>query len=146
MPQMKKLTAAYLAGLIDGEGYISLLPSVLKGRRYFNPVLKIGMTSRDLIEWFHKSFGGQLEHREYENPNFNDAYTVTLTGKSLKPFLQNILPFLRLKRRQAEICLEKIKVQQAHPGSPYTESENAQNELWYKEIRLLNQRGKDSAR
>lgn len=138
---MSKATAAYLAGFIDGEGYISLHPSTYKGEQYYQPVLKVTSTDQWIVEWMQASFGGSVHYREYDNPRFRDAATWQLNGKKLKPFLQAVAPYLRLKKEQAEILLEKYRLQERHPGTPYTQSEKTSIVKMYRTLRDLNKRG-----
>lgn len=60
-----KYKVAYLAGLIDGEGYV-------KVEKWGTIRITIGMTSRKVIHWLKREFGGKA--------NFNNK---TTTGKSM---------------------------------------------------------------
>jgi len=127
---MSKLNASYLAGFIDGEGYIALKVHKNKsnGNLYYTPILKIAQTDESIICWLKESFGGWYYKREYkEDSHSKDSYYWTLTGTNLKPFLQKVCPYLKLKKKQCELVLKKIKMQ-----------ETLGDELPYKEISTIN--------
>jgi hypothetical protein len=161
---MSKLTASYLAGFIDGEGYISLKPNVVNNKKYFTPVIKISNTNQEIIQWIKDSFGGWIEKR-VDKFNINkDSYCWTLTGKNLKPFLLKIFPYLRIKKEQCKIVLEKInnkestnkylpykqisrinkeRIGKMNVNRNYREDIRNKNQDLYEELRRLNKRGKN---
>lgn len=53
-----KTELAYLAGIIDGEGYLSNMTPKTGG---FRLRIRIGSTSVALIEWLQSHYGGRLE-------------------------------------------------------------------------------------
>ena len=153
---MNKLTAAYLAGFIDGEGYIGIMKmrnqAVAKGYVYLR-VLKIASTDKRIIDWLCKSFGGSTEVRIWdESSNNKDAYCWQLRGKKLEPFLRKTYPYLKMKKRQAEIILKSFKIKAGdesvkhiiHSGWnwKYTKQALEEFERFRQQIRQLNHRGK----
>ena len=132
---MSKLTASYLAGFIDGEGYIALKidRSKSNGKLYYTPIIKIAQTDESIIRWIKESYGGWYYKREYkEDSHSKDSYYWTLTGTNLKPFLQKVYPYLKLKKKQCKLVLQKIKMQ-----------ETLGDEIPYKNISKINQQRKD---
>ena len=109
--KISKLTSAYLAGLVDGEGYIGIL-KVKKGNKakwfssrefIFVPVIKVAMTDRATIQWLYDSFGGTFETRKAHDGNARESYGWAIKNAKPKEFLKFIYPYLRIKKRQAEI-------------------------------------------
>ena len=104
---MSKLTAAYLAGLIDGEGSIGFYNTGnhrIKEKSY-GPYpsirLRIGMTDKNIIEWLKESFGGYFDTRKYpNNSKYNDAYCWSIAGEKCEKVLRHIYPYLKIKKRQ----------------------------------------------
>ena len=162
---MSKLTASYLAGFIDGEGYLGLHPAIRgKNERIsYSAELKVASTDKDIIRWMQKSYGGNLYERKPNNPKHKESLTWTLQGKNLKPFLQKIQPYLRLKKKQCELLLRKIKLQESvminipHPNISrinkqrdnkriknlaYRDEQRKEIENIYLQLRRLNKRGK----
>lgn len=146
-----KTDLAYIAGLVDGEGYVGLVKTSEIRRRKkikdnithcFAPTVKINMTSRVAIQFIQSIFGGKIYFTPKPAPN-RDVYDWQLTNKKdCKRVLEEILPFLRLKKRQAEILLDFIFLRESKPktnssGGTYTENE------WkcWREIKKLNKKG-----
>ena len=165
MSIMSKLTASYLAGFIDGEGYLGLHPAIRgkNGRTSYSAELKIASTDQFIIVWMQKSFGGIIYEKKPNNPKHKDSLNWTLQGKNLKPFLQKIHPYLRLKKKQCELLLRKIKLQESvmrnipNPNISrinkqrenkrlinlaYRDSQRKEIENIYLQLRKLNKRGK----
>ena len=112
---MSKMTASYLAGFIDGEGYLGLHPAIRckNGRTSYTAELKVTSTDMFIIEWMQKSYGGCYYETKPQKPNHKIAAEWSLHGKNLKPFLRKIQPYLRLKKKQCELLLKKIKIQES---------------------------------
>lgn len=134
-----------MAGLIDGEGYIGVA-KVKQGNKkqwfsnrefIFHPVLKVCMTNREIIEWLKDSFGGTFEVRK-GNDKKKESYGWQLRKSQTRDFVSKIYPYLKVKRKQAEIILRFPK----HiAGYPLTDAiYNKRIEL-YELMRTLNQRG-----
>jgi len=150
---MSKLTAAYIAGFIDGEGYLGLKHDRGCGGSQYMSILKITNTKKEIIDWFYQSFGGWTDIKRRKNPKHREAYTWIMAGKKLEPFLRKVYPYLKLKKRQAEILLKRIKLMkgmgdntikhQLHSGWNWKYPPEIMEEIkgLYEEIRRLNKRG-----
>jgi len=142
---MKKLQSAYLAGLIDGEGYIGIL-KVKQGKKkdwfsnrefIFKPVLKVAMVDRELVKWLHQSFGGSFETRKAHG-NARESYCWSLRKGQTIDFVRRIYPYLKVKRKQAEILL---RFPSNKAGYPLTDDIYEKRVDLYNQIRALNKRG-----
>ena len=92
MPENKELTAAYAAGLMDGEGSIGFLRRQSQaGRLAIQPMVQCATTDDFIAPFFKQHWGGQLFvcPRARLNPKWKDALCWNLTG------FDNILRFLR---------------------------------------------------
>lgn len=145
---MSKLTASYLAGFIDGEGYFGIYPVSREGRKtYYISCVKVANTNKEIIEWMHNSFGGFFHTRHFAN-NCKTAYTWTLTDARVVPFIEKIIPYLKIKRPQAELVLKreklklKLKNMGERKGMVYPDNILKEIENCCTEIRKLNARGK----
>ena len=113
MPIMSKLTAAYLAGFVDGEGHISIYPYVRKDRDnqvYYKVNFKVANTNQKLIESFKASYGGWIYTQNKDHIGHKTLYTWSLDSKNAELVLQAVYPYLRIKRRQCELVLERIRL------------------------------------
>ena len=134
---------AYTAGLIDGEGYIGLIPhSVTKNS--FSPKVKVASTNIELVEFLHNNFGGHLDKlRVYSQPNRKMSAMWTLSnGINVGPFLKSLLPYLRVKNKQANLILEYIKKYRYKKMRQVNKEDIIlKRQDIYKQIRVLNYRG-----
>jgi hypothetical protein len=91
---------AYAAGMVDGEGHIGLAP--WKGS--FLPLAEVINTDKRVIDWFVERFpGGNVVKNDRRNALHKPRYNWRLTGRRAYAFLQEVLPYLVIKRDQAAI-------------------------------------------
>jgi len=159
MAVMNKITAAYLAGLIDGEGSLEIRKEIRKGiggsNEYYRPRVRITLTTESLIKWLKESFGGWICKRHPGNPKWADSYEWVMMGSSMKPILDKITPYLRIKKEHAEILKKFLKTfdkkcyETKNIGNKFTgENKVVKETIWkereklYYNIRKLNKKGK----
>lgn len=101
---MKRTDLAYTAGIIDGEGSISIRNT--KNGKYRCYVLRVDVGSTDewLPMWLKFAYGGSVFNEIREKPA-SPLWRWTITTRQAKSFLGLILPYLQLKRPQAEIAI-----------------------------------------
>lgn len=108
-PQQTEL--AYYAGIVDGEGSISVSKSKEGWHKYRQtPMhygkLAVGMTHEPTIRGLHQLFGGYVR-REVRAPRFRDMWRWVCAGKEITTkALLMLYPFLRVKKRQAAAVLD----------------------------------------
>lgn len=134
--------AAYAAGLIDGEGCIRII-------KYSNITYKvtveIKMCDIEGVRYLHDFFGGKLSLRKVKNLKHSDVYSWMLHGRKACTFLKRIMPYLHVKRRNAEIatlCGSTAEYSTSHcvPSDIVTLRERC-----YVESRKANTRGTSAA-
>ena len=93
---------AYVAGLIDGEGCIT----VSQSKGYYSARLDVGMAepALTLLNQLHETFGGSLRQNRRETAKWAAAFRWTLMGKKAAAFFICIGPYLRLKQEQARLA------------------------------------------
>jgi hypothetical protein len=104
-------TIAYAAGLFDGEGHVTIGVSVDKRRGRNRPVyrlyLAISNTDRQVLEWLRDSFGCGVVARREANPTTGKVCCRwQLANRNATRLLVAMLPYLRIKRPQAELMIE----------------------------------------
>lgn len=113
---------AYIAGFLDGEGSICL--SKPKNRRTPHPLITLCNTHFGVMNWISK----KLELREtaiYTYPedtirNHKIKYAVTIGRQAkIKEILENVFPYLIIKKRQAELMLEYLERRGCSQGMRY---------------------------
>lgn len=105
---------AYVAGLVDGDGSISLTEYESPKQVHFFFSLKVVSTQRGQINWLIQQFGGQLhkytDKREINRP----CYTWKVIGQHAKEILLNIRPYMVLKQEAADKAIEYLSLPFGH--------------------------------
>ena len=103
---MSKIDLAYTAGIVDGEGCISIAKK--KEGKYIRYVLQVMVNSTDewLPMWLKFAYGGNVCKRPLKNNNHNPVWQWQTVSRQAGNFLEIILPYLHLKKPQAEIGLK----------------------------------------
>lgn len=110
----------YLAGLIDGEGCISLFRSKRKGKCSYhtyasnNPnyhiELRIEMSKAKKLFFYYKEIlGGSIWQRKRKGRDCI-MYCWSVSGSNLKKLLIFVCPYLKLKQKEARLALEFISL------------------------------------
>ena len=103
-------TKGYIAGIIDGEGSLMVYPFKSKeGYTIYQARLAVGNTKKELIDYLEKTTGigrVRVSHTSQGKP----FYYWALHGNNIRKFLPSILPYLLLKRKQAELLLEYLSI------------------------------------
>lgn len=99
---------AFLAGLVDGDGSISI--SIIRRKDWngnsFQPYIAIGVTSRKLCKWVQQHFGGNLYGYDGVNGH-QKMYHWKLYGKqALRDLILQLIPYLLIKKEAARTVLE----------------------------------------
>lgn len=105
--------AAYIAGFLDGEGYIS----IARANRYAGRIayrLVVGFTNRDLavLEWIQGFLGGTINAKSRSDP-LKHALAFELKSTchpKNKELLLRVQPFIKIKRRQVEVALAFLRL------------------------------------
>jgi hypothetical protein len=124
MNELTETEKAYLAGFFDGEGCINISSSQPKGNATTRHqlVVVIGQCNEEfLTRWSAKCGIGKLyEDRSDKSniPKILRAWHWRMHGKQAATFLSTILPYLDIKRTQAEIALkfDQTMTVMHHPG------------------------------
>lgn len=119
----------YLAGFFDGEGNIQF------GRNKSVPCglqVRVGQKPQgiEILNQFKWYFGGSIY--EYSSKPF---YLWEITSKGAANCLNKLLPYLRLKKRQAELAIEFQKLMKK--GGRLTSTEIAERVELEQEFREL---------
>jgi sulfite reductase beta subunit-like hemoprotein len=101
----------YLAGLLDGEG--SVIVTRTRGRGSVNDSVsaRVIITNTDLplIEWLLAEVGGSFVPKKRMKDHHRQAYQWLLGGRNAAAFLLAVIPYLRIKKAQAEAGLRILE-------------------------------------
>lgn len=101
MRKPTSLKLAYAAGLVDGEGTITLIRTASNQHRA--PVLSLSSTSYELIEIMVNLFGGVVSHHKTYKKHHRRSYSWRLVYSRALDVMRQLLPFLREKKKIARI-------------------------------------------
>lgn len=111
-----ELDLAYLAGVVDGEGTISVqLKMKGDGYQHLRAELKVPNTSMQLLTWIETTFGGNLSKRpdpclvdcsRHHVHRWKAAKVWSVSQRQLAPLLPRLLPYLKVKHQAALEALE----------------------------------------
>ena len=139
----KETDLAYAAGIIDGEGNIGIYANTSMAG-YPRYRLRVRVTNSDewLIHWLKNNFGGSIGvQQQPEGKNWKPAWYWTISCNTAMNFLVEILPYLRLKKSQAELAIEFQKARRRKLGRRFSDEERAVAEAQTILMRSLNKRG-----
>lgn len=140
---------AYLAGLIDGEGTISILKTVNgKGCENFIASVEVSNTDIRMIRWMKEKFGGNVilsNKKRSREGKWRPLYRIVYRGHNVEKILNLVVPYLQLKSRNAELALELRSRMWMHGKNPMPASEWAYRASLCDECKKLNKRGTQDA-
>jgi len=98
---------AYLAGLIDGEGSIGI--DAHGGLR--TPSVRVTITNSciELLEEIAWLWGGAVTTRRIRKFNWKATADLRVGAKTAVDILEEIQPYLRIKRAQCQVALDFAK-------------------------------------
>ena len=102
---------AYMAGIIDGEGsiYIGNFSSNPKtGTKYYQTNIEVTNTDKPLMDWILNMFGGRLytyTAKQLPKNSRRTVYRWIATGERVTHLAEILLPYLIVKKRQADIMI-----------------------------------------
>ena len=100
---LSDVEAAYIAGLFDGEGSISLVRT--RKNRWPSPQVAIASNDREVLEWLRTRMGGSISTKAPRQPTHSISYDWRLTDRRALDFLQAIRRYLLIQRKIRRIDL-----------------------------------------
>lgn len=112
----ESLDLAYMAGIFDGEGYVTIPEMKYKDRKGNNSpthCLRIGIenTYKPMLFWINRILRGyfgdkNIGHANGKKINYKDMYKYILYGSEASLFLELILKHLKIKNKQAKLGIK----------------------------------------
>lgn len=137
----------YLAAFIDGEGTITArnIVSPATGRPALHCRVIVANSHEPVMAWIKETFGGGLSNpRTVRSVKHKPVSTWYVGGPPAITLCKRLLPYLKVKRRQAEIviALGELGYERAGNGPRWVSDETyAARVPLIEEIRALNHRG-----
>lgn len=97
---MQKWEASYVAGIIDGEGSITL--TRMHENEYRRPCITIASTDIELLIYLQTLIGGSINNKKnYKPERHKNSFTLIIKKKEEVFFaLKHISPFLRIDKKR----------------------------------------------
>lgn len=106
---MNDIDLAYAAGLIDGEGCIQIIKHTDKNcRRGYKWWLNVtvSMCDREAVDFLRSCFGGCIYTPKRLTIKNREIYRWSITTRQAGEFLDQILPYLIVKKELANIAVK----------------------------------------
>jgi hypothetical protein len=149
--------AAYIAGFFDGEGMVAISKDRHCGKRRadrkspnvnasYSLVIKVSQSERPVIEWIKDRIGGWISVKNFSKTQHRIHYVLVQKASHAKRILEALLPYLMVKRTQAEAGIEFQNRQIAHKNRyeagrlgpiPKTPEDVAYKEHYFKLLQRL---------
>lgn len=138
----------YFAGIVDGEGTIGIakVKRKLKDNRQgyaYRTFFHITNTHLPMLQYLQKHIGGKISYLDERA----QAYNMTFSANKIRELFPDLIPYLLIKKRQAEIVLEFLaKIKETNFCSPsdeiydfyekcFVECKKLKQERWNYEIK-----------
>lgn len=95
------MICAYAAGFFDGEGSIAIRR---EGQRYRLEVTASN-TAKDVLDQFAVAYNGKVRAIRCTQPHHKQVYQWRVYAKQAGDFLEDVLPYLVVKRERALLAL-----------------------------------------
>lgn len=146
---MEQKQIYYLAGIIDGEGYLGILKNrsslSKKWDYYYVSAVKVAQVNTQLCPILKDAFGGYLSTRKHAQANHSLSTMWEIKNDTqVGNFLDIIQDKLIVKSAQAKVLRRFIEFRNSiryRMFQGYTQQDFETFESLYKEIRNLNYRG-----
>ena len=132
---------AYIAGILDGEGYVTVLHS-----RSQTLSVNINNNNEALMRWLTERVGGRYyARRPAKRASFHFQWSIS--SRMCRWLLPQVLPYLIVKRRHAELLLEadrlkrELHLNEGLRSSARTDSRMVQ---LFRELHSLSEKGRRS--
>lgn len=139
--QLSPVAAAYLAGLLDGEGTITLTRKHKGENRQI--VVSIANTERKLLEWALSAVGaGRITAKRAYSDKHRSSYAYQIANTQALQLLSQVLPYLHsYKRLRAQLALEKYQALTPRNGR-YSPKLLAEREKFIQEFLAITSKGR----
>ena len=119
---MKETDIAYVAGIIDADGYIGVKkskPSPKSGRIHhsYHERIQVRMVDEPAIKFITDMFGGNYYREKPSAVKGKPLYCYQASDLKAFTILKIVFPYLRIKKHQAGVCF----LLRQHKKLPYKE-------------------------
>ena len=135
------ISKQYLAGFIDGEGYISLIThkDIRTKRGYTLDVrFQIDNTNKLILERIQELIGGTIGLKSKSTDKWKEVYRLELKDLNrIEKVVKQILPYIFIKKEQCKLIIDYCRARKNNINKGYSNKELEIVQLFKK----LNKRG-----
>ena len=104
--QITEIDRCYVAGFFDADGYVGVVQyQTGVNATYFQLKCTITNNNLEILQHFRSKFGGTIHSKDNKREVWLHQYNLVWNAQNCKDFLSQILPYLRVKKPQAEIAM-----------------------------------------
>jgi excisionase family DNA binding protein len=109
-------TLAYLAGVLDSDGYIGIgKKKAGKWAANYQARVQVKQVTPEAVDLFHETFGGHRYHSRAATSGARPLWVWGVHSRACRPVLESLLPYLRIKPDRARNALALCDVNE-RPG------------------------------
>lgn len=125
IPSMTTAELAYTAGILDGEGSISICRAAKQWPRL---EVAIASTDLELLVWLKERWGGRLVKKKVYQPHHRDSWMLHFTFLKAAAFLEAVEPYLVIERKKARCRAGINYARSASRNGRYTDRQRIERE------------------
>jgi len=144
----KQTEKAYIAGIIDGEGCVTIAKRNTKRKNgifcFYQCLVIIVNTDKKMLDFIANLYGGWINTNHRLKGNQKISYKWVCAGDNMRKLLKDTLPYLRIKKKQAKVILQFPLYEHTGwgwKGGRSKAEKTKQDNLWIR-MRKLNHQGK----
>ena len=139
----ESIKMAYIAGIMDGDGSFSIGKLKTVANPIYFPLLQFVNKRPSVVDTLTESFGGtRLVIKPSKDKKYvcnHNSYRWRIrSGKNVRPVLEKLLPYLKIKKDRAEFLLEFINSFSFEPGIKQSLDRIALKDRYYLKMISLN--------
>src|SRR6059036_3963003 len=100
------VSVEYLAGFIDGEGYLALGRIRRRRSREYPLRVVVYNTKPEILESIRAAWGGTMSRSESRKPGWKDQYALIWTNAAAANLIEKVALYLRVKAEQSAVLLD----------------------------------------
>jgi len=142
--EITELEKSYIAGFFDGEGSVIVRMAHHKnGKLSYELNISIGQNTLDVLKFIQSKFGGRIANPNYGHIKQKHCPDLRMESIRASIFLETILPYLRIKNKQAELAImfQKLLFPKWAKGLPkvkVTKENWESRQKYYEAVKFLN--------
>lgn len=137
LPRWSKVETAYISGIVDGEGAITIGKRKQGGGM---PQLQVTNTNRALIDWLAQKFETSAIYL-HSRPRHKPCYIVVVYGERAYQVASRIRVYMLVKRPQVDLFVEYWEWRRTLKSNFRGKREHKKQLDFIRRIQALNQRG-----